>query len=220
MNSIEDQYQKIIELYPNALIEENYIYKVKIPLRDKFFLKINYKNYPKKPIVSLISKDGRIYRKVDKIIPLLNRWQKKNPPFLVDLISEILTFIKSMEINEVKIKKDLLFGILALCKKQHPREILGLLRTVDGIAIEYILPPGAKTSNTSGFLIPSRLGLDLTLKGSVHSHPSGNPNPSLTDINSVFKTKHFNFIIAYPYDTRSIKCFNNKGREIEFRILD
>ncbi|MHA1242543.1 MAG: hypothetical protein ACTSQU_17415, partial [Promethearchaeota archaeon] len=172
MNSIEDQYQKIMELYPDAIIEENYIYKVKIPLRDKFFLKINYKNYPKKPIVSLISKDGRIYRKVDKIIPLLNRWQKKNPPFLVDLISEILTFIKSMEINEVKIKKDLLFGILALCKKQHPREILGLLRTVDGIAIEYILPPGAKTSNTSGFLIPSRLGLDLTLKGSVHSHPS------------------------------------------------
>ena len=220
MNSIEDQYQKIIELYPNAIIEENYIYKVKIPLRDKFFLKINYKNYPKKPIVSLISKDGRIYRKVDKIIPLLNRWQKKNPPFLVDLISEILTFIKSMEINEVKIKKDLLFGILALCKKQHPREILGLLRTVDGIAIEYILPPGAKTSNTSGFLIPSRLGLDLTLKGSVHSHPSGNPNPSLTDINSVFKTKQFNFIIAYPYNTRSIKCYNNKGREIEFRIQD
>jgi len=106
MNSIEDQYQKIMELYPDAIIEENYIYKVKIPLRDKFFLKINYKNYPKKPIVSLISKDGRIYRKVDKIIPLLNRWQKKNPPFLVDLISEILTFIKSMEINEVKIKKE------------------------------------------------------------------------------------------------------------------
>jgi len=220
MNILEDQYHKIIELYPNAILEENYIYQIKIPLRDKFFLKINFKHYPKKPVVNLISKDGQVYRKVDKIIPLLNRWEKKNPPYIVDLINEILTFIKSMEINEVKIKKELLYGILALCKKQHPREILGLLRSIDGIAIEYILPPGAKTSNTSGFLIPSRLGLDLTLKGSVHSHPSGNPNPSLTDINSVFKTKQFNFIIAYPYDTRSIKCFNNKGREIEFRILD
>ena len=86
--------------------------------------------------------------------------------------------------------------------------------------IEYILPPGAITSNTSGLFIPSRLGFDSTLNGSIHSHPSGNPNPSIIDINNVFKTKEFNFIVAYPYNLSSIKCFNNKGREIEFRILD
>jgi len=193
---------------------------VKIPLKDKFFFKINFKNYQKKPNVNLISKDDRIYRKVDKTIPLLNRWEKKNPPSIVDLINEILIFINNLESKEIKIKKELLNGLLALCKNQHPREILGLLRIINGIAIEYILPPGAITSNTSGFLIPSRLGIDLTLNGSIHSHPSGNPNPSLIDINSVFKTKKFNFIIAYPYDLSSIKCFNNQGREIEFRILD
>ena len=220
MNNIEDEYHKIIKFYPNAIVEKNSISQIKIPLKDKFFLKINFKNYPKKPIVNLISKDDRIYRKVDKIIPLLNRWEKKNPPSIVDLINEILTFINSLESKDIKIKKELLNGLLALCKNQHPREILGLLRIINGIAIEYILPPGAITSNTSGFLIPSRLGLDLTLKGSIHSHPSGNPNPSLIDINSVFKTKKFNFIIAYPYDLSSIKCFNKQGREIEFRILD
>ena len=220
MNIIEDEYHKIIEIYPNAIIEKECIFQVKIPLKNKFFLKINFKNYPKKPIINLISKDNHIYRKVDKIIPLLNRWEKRNPPSIVDLINEILAFINSLESKEIKIKKELLNGIIALCKNQHPREILGLLRIINGIAIEYILPPGAITSNTSGLLIPSRLGLDLTLKGSIHSHPSGNPNPSLIDINSVFKTKEFNFIIAYPYDLSSIKCFNNQGREIEFRILD
>ena len=220
MNNIEDEYHKIIEFYPNAIVEKTCISQVKIPLKDKFFLKINFKNYPKKPIVNLISKDDRIYRKVDKIIPLLNRWEKKNPPSIVDLINEILAFINSLESKEIKIRKELLNGIIALCKNQHPREILGLLRIVNGIAIEYILPPGAITSKSSGLFVPSRLGFDSTLNGSIHSHPSGNPNPSIVDINNVFKTKKFNFIIAYPYDTRSIKCFNNKGREIEYRILD
>lgn len=220
MNNIEDEYHKIIEFYPNAIIEKNCISQVKIPLKDNFLLKINFKNYPKKPIVNLISKDNRIYRKVEKIIPLLNRWEKKKPPSIVDLINEILAFIDNLESREIKIKKELLNGILALCKKQHPREILGLLRIINGIAIEYILPPGAITSSSSGLFIPSRLGFDSTLNGSIHSHPSGNPNPSIIDINNVFKTKKFNFIIAYPYDMSSIKCFNNKGREIEFRILD
>lgn len=220
MNNIEDEYYKIIEFYPNAIVEKKCISQVKIPLKDKFFLKIDFKNYPKKPIVNLISKDDRIYRKVDKIIPILNKWEKKNPPSIVDLINEFLTFINGLESKGIKIKKELLNGILAYCKNQHPREILGLLRIINGIAIEYILPPGAITSNTSGLFIPSRLGFDSTLKGSIHSHPSGNPNPSLIDINNVFKTKKFNFIIAYPYNLSSIKCFNNKGREIEFRILN
>jgi proteasome lid subunit RPN8/RPN11 len=220
MNNIEDEYHKIMEFYPNAIVEKECISQVKIPLKDKFFLKINFKNYPKKPIISLISKDGSIYRKVDKIIPLLNKWEKKNPPSIVDLISEILAFINSLESKEIKIKKELLNGIIALCKNQHPREILGLLRIVNGIAVEYILPPGSITSKSSGLFIPSRLGFDSTLNGSIHSHPSGNPNPSIIDINNVFKTKNFNFIVAYPYNLSSIKCFNNKGREIEFRIIN
>ena len=220
MDNIEDEYHKIIEFYPNVIVENNSISQIKIPLKDKFFLKINFKNYPKKPIVNLTSKDGRIYRNVDKIIPSLNRWKKKNPPSIVDLINEILTLINNLESKEIKIKKELLNGLLALCKKQHPREILGLLRIVNGIAIEYIFPPGAITSKSSGLFIPSRLGFDSTLNGSIHSHPSGNPNPSIVDINNVFKTKKFNFIVAYPYNLSSIKCFNNQGREIEFRILN
>ncbi|MFX0046656.1 MAG: Mov34/MPN/PAD-1 family protein [Candidatus Hermodarchaeota archaeon] len=220
MNIIENEYEKIIEFYPNVIVERNIISHVKIPLKSDYFLEINFKHYPKKPNVKLISADNRVYRKIDKIIPLLNRWEKEDPPSIVDLINEILTFIKDLESEHISIKKQLLIGILALCKNQHPKEILGLLRIKDGIATEYILPPGAITSKTSGFLIPSRFGFDLTLKGSIHSHPSGNPYPSLMDINNVFKTKEFNFIIAYPYTLNSIKCFNNRGREIEFIILD
>ncbi len=220
MNNVEEEYKKIIEFYPNAIFKKDSISQVQIPLKNNVSLKIDYKNYPKKPIVSFISKDGRNYRKVDKLIPLLNRWEKNHPPFIIDVINEILTFINNLESNVINIKKELLHGLFSLCRNQHPREILGFLRTQNDIAVEFILPPGAITSNTSGFFSTSRLGYDSTLQGSVHSHPSGNPNPSLVDINNVFKTKKFNFIIAYPYNLSSIKCFNSKGREIEFTIID
>ena len=39
MNIIEDQCHKIIESYPNAIVEKNCISQVKIPLKNKFFLK-------------------------------------------------------------------------------------------------------------------------------------------------------------------------------------
>jgi proteasome lid subunit RPN8/RPN11 len=220
MNIIENEYKKIIEYYPNVILENNFISHVKVPLKKDYFLEIDFSRYPKKPIVSLIRTDNRIYRKIDKVIPLLNRWEKRNPPSIVDLINEILTFISDLESEQIKIKKELLNGIFGLCRNQHPKEILGLLRITNGIATEYILPPGAITSKTSGFFSPSRLGLDLSLKGSIHSHPSGNPYPSLTDINRIFKTRDFNFIIAFPYNLRSIKCFNSRGQEIEFTILD
>ncbi|MHA1489788.1 MAG: hypothetical protein ACTSRI_09040 [Promethearchaeota archaeon] len=219
-NNIEDEYYKIIEYYSNAIIDDNCISHIKIPLKDNFFLKINFDKYPKNPIVYLISKYGRASRKLNKIIPMLKNWEKKTPPSIIELINQILIFFKNLESREISIKKDFLYGIFALCKNQHPKEILGLLRTVNGVASEYILPPGAFTSTNSGVFFPSRLGFDPTLEGTIHSHPSGNPNPSLVDINNVFKTKKFNFIIAYPYNMSSIKCFNNRGKEIKFKIIN
>jgi DNA repair protein RadC len=56
--------------------------------------------------------------------------------------------------------------------------------------VEFILRPGAITSNTYGFFSNSRLGYNSTLQVSIHLHPSGNPNPSLVDINNLFKTKN------------------------------
>jgi hypothetical protein len=37
MNIIEVEYYKIIEFYPNAIVEKNCISQVKIPLKDDFF---------------------------------------------------------------------------------------------------------------------------------------------------------------------------------------
>ncbi|MFX1259775.1 MAG: hypothetical protein ACFFAN_18135 [Promethearchaeota archaeon] len=221
MKDVEEEFKKIFETFPNAIFVDNIISHVKIPLINNVFLDINYKRYPKRPKVTLIKSNGQIYKNLDTMILSLKSWKKNSAISIVELINEIIVFVNSMQSNEVLIKKELLNGVLALCRNQHPKEILGLLRMDKGIVSEYILPPGALTSNSSGVFFPSRIPLDSSLEGTIHSHPSGNPNPSLGDLNGVFVHKRFHFIVAYPYNSLNcVKCFNNKGNEIPFKIIN
>ena len=221
MEIIENEYQKIIKSFPNAEIVDNYISHIKIPLLNDVFLDIDYKKYPKRPKVVLIKENGQVYSNLDMMILSLKSWKKKNPLPIVELINELFTFVNNMQTNEILINRELLDGIMGLCRKQHPREILGLLRVEKGITTEFILPPGALTSYQDGVFFPSRLPLDPSLEGTVHSHPSGNPYPSLRDLNDVFKKKRFHFILAYPYNTFDcIKCFDKNGQELKFKIIN
>ncbi|MBD3341265.1 MAG: hypothetical protein GF353_19315 [Candidatus Lokiarchaeota archaeon] len=219
VETIEKQYQKIINLFPNAKTVENSIYHVQIPLTETVLLDINFKKYPKRPKVILLNEEGNKFKDIDAHIEKLKKWKKKTAPSISELIKEILGFVASLKSNTIIIKKELIKGILALCRNQHPREILGLLRVKNGVVSEFILPPGATTSNTSGIFFPSRIPLDSTIQGTIHSHPSGNPYPSTTDLNNVFKNKRINIIVAYPYSNLScIKGFDRTGKEIPVEV--
>ncbi|MFX0069799.1 MAG: Mov34/MPN/PAD-1 family protein [Candidatus Hermodarchaeota archaeon] len=221
MELIEEEYKKIIETFPNALMVNDFIYHIKIPLINDVFLDIDFKKYPKRPKVILIKSNGETYKNLEIMILTLMRWKKKDAPSIIELIKEIIRFVEGMQTNEIFIKSELLDGILALCQEQHPREILGLLRREKGVVTEFILPPGALTSDSSGIFFPSRIPHDSSIEGTIHSHPSGNINPSIEDLNSVFKTKEFHFILGYPYSNYScVKCFNKIGNEIPFKLID
>lgn len=220
MGNAEEQYQKIIEQFPNITLVDGFIHHVKIPLINDVSLDIDYKSYPKRPKVLMIKPDGQVYKKLDMMIGSLKSWKKKEPPSIVDLINEVLIHIKGMDAHEVLIKKELLEGIMAYCHDHHPREILGLLRTDKGIVSEFILPPGAITSHDTGVFIPSRVPMDSSINGTVHSHPTGNPYPSQADIN-IFKSRRFHFIIGYPYNNFfCVKCFDQLGNELNFRVIE
>ena len=128
MEILEQEYQKVLEAFPNVGLINNLIYHINLPLINDVSLEINFKNYPKKPKVILIREDGQTDKSLDMILTALNSWKKKTPLSIADLINEIHIFIKRMQTKEILIKKDLLNGIFALCRNQHPREILGLLR--------------------------------------------------------------------------------------------
>jgi len=218
--SIEEQYQEIVKAFPNVILVNDMISRINIPIINNSFIDIAYAKYPKRPKVYLINSNKQVYKRLDLLISSLTTWKKNNAPTIVELINEILVYINGMTSKEITIKRGLLNGILALCREQHPREILGLLRVDKGIVTEFILPPGALTSNISGVFFPNRIPLDPSLEGTIHSHPSGNPNPSLQDLNDVFKKKRFHLIVGYPYNLNKIKCFDRNGNELNFKIIN
>ena len=54
MNIIENEYEKIIEFYPNVILEKNNISHVKIPLKNDYFLEINFKHYLKNSLIKFL----------------------------------------------------------------------------------------------------------------------------------------------------------------------
>ncbi|MBY9006969.1 MAG: Mov34/MPN/PAD-1 family protein [Candidatus Lokiarchaeota archaeon] len=219
MTILEDQFQKIIEVFPNALTVNNLISHIKIPLQNSVFLVINFKNYPKKPKISLINMSGQIFGNLEMMISSLRTWKKKNHIEIIELIFEIQKLIKNLLANEVLVKRELMQGILGLCNDQHPREILGMLRMEKCIISEFILPPGALRSTNNTLFSPSRIPMDPSIVGTVHSHPSGNPTPSGADIR-LFKKGYVHFIVGYPYKNDTIKCYDQNGNMYNFKLVD
>ncbi len=219
MTTIEEQYKALVETFPNLQLVKDSITRVRIPIVNDAFIEIDYSNYPKRPKATLIKSNGKSFKNLDMIVGSLKSWNKSDPILIVDLVKEIQNLIQDSDVREVKIKYELLEGILGLCKTQHPREILGMLRVERGVIVEYILPPGASTSANSGVFSPSRLPYDMSIEGTVHSHPSGNSNPSPTDLQQVFRRHRFHLIVGYPYNTYNVKCFDPKGNEINLVIV-
>lgn len=222
MGILEEQYEQITQNFPSIQLIDGYIHYLKLPLDEiatGVFLEINYKNYPKRPKVLMIKPDGQVFKKLDMMVDSLRKWKNKDAPSMVDLIIEVLLIIKTISSKGIVIKRELMDGILALCKQHHPNEMIGLLRTIKGMVAEFILPPGAITSDDTGVFFPSRIPMDVSIAGTVHSHPSGNCNPSPQDL-ILFRSKTFNIIIGYPYVYNNMKCFDQLGTEIKFSIVD
>ncbi len=219
-NEIEIQYQQIIEHFPKTVTIENKISHIKIELDKEIILEIDYSKYPKKPKVKLINQSGKVYKKLNNDIISLKNWKINTTKSILNVINEIIFILEDIRQNIVKIKKDLLDGILALCRAHHPKEFLGILKMDKGVFTEFILPPGAITSKNSGVFYISRLPLNRYYQGTIHSHPSGTLYPSLQDLNSIFKGLRFHFIVGYPYNLNQIKCFDRNGIELQFKVIN
>ena len=216
---IEDQYYKVFEKYPQLETVNTLIHHLRIPLINNVFLDLDFKKYPKRPKAKLIKPNGEEFDNLKTMITSLKTWKKKEAPDILELIHEIVLVVERMEKTEVMIKKELLEGILALARDKHPNEIVGLLRIENGVTTEFVLPPGAISNSSNAVFFPSRIPLDSSLVGTVHSHPSGNPYPSSTDLERVFRSRFFNFIVAYPYNFQTVRCFDQLGNELQYKLV-
>jgi proteasome lid subunit RPN8/RPN11 len=103
----------------------------------------------------------------------------------------------------------------------YPREAILLLRGKkqgDEILINQIVVPPLATHGVSYSAFPSyMLPMDLRIMGVSHSHPSGNPKPSVQDLNHIYG--RIMVIAAYPFRSYSdIAVFDKDGNRLSWQL--
>ena len=123
--------------------------------------------------------------------------------------------------REIKLKKDVLNSILSFCKIKHPNEAILILRGkskkgdvfIDGL----IIPPFAFNAHSSSGFPHYMLPADISYVGTVHSHPSGNEHPSITDLNNFYEL--ISLIVRYPYEDKDIFAWDSNGNAVKLTIV-
>jgi proteasome lid subunit RPN8/RPN11 len=121
----------------------------------------------------------------------------------------------------IKFPKKLFQNIQGLAKNNHPHEIILLLRgeKVDNNLIiqDFLLPPmgvgGVGFASFPAHMLP----IDFSIIGTLHSHPSGQLQPSMKDLHSMYG--RIMVIIGPPYLINSIAAYKKSGERIDIKII-
>ena len=119
------------------------------------------------------------------------------------------------------IKQDCLDIILESAKSIYPKEFGGLLRVdteLKHTITEVILLPGTISGGSQAIFQLHMLPIDFSIVGTVHSHPSGFPNPSEADLTLFNKYGKIHIIVASPFDEYSWRSYDYLGKEIDIKI--
>ncbi|MHA7647458.1 Mov34/MPN/PAD-1 family protein [Nitrosopumilus sp. S4] len=122
--------------------------------------------------------------------------------------------------RKVLMQKDVLDSILSYCQMKHPNEGILILKgkskngeiKIDGL----VIPPFNYSGPTFAGFPQSFLPFDLSYVGSVHSHPSGSAEPSVTDLHNFFGL--VSIIVKSPYDENSIFAWDSNGNAVSLSI--
>jgi len=123
--------------------------------------------------------------------------------------------------REIKLKKEVLDSILSFCNMKHPNEGILILRgkskkgniLIDGL----VIPPFSFEAHSSSGFPRHMLPADLSYVGTVHSHPSGNAHPSVTDLNNFFEL--ISLIVGFPYGENDIFAWDSNGNAVKLTII-
>jgi len=123
--------------------------------------------------------------------------------------------------TEVAMPREILEMILESARRLHPRETILLLRgkaSKSTINISEVLIPPLATYGKGFSSFPTHmLPMDFSIIGTAHSHPTGNPAPSVEDLNhSLGKVI---LIVAFPYSRiENVVAYNREGKKIMLQI--
>ncbi len=106
---------------------------------------------------------------------------------------------------------DVLESIMEFSKSSYPNEFSGMLFLRGNIVSDIYIIPLTKSNTNSAVIRLDMVPMSFNIKGSVHSHPSGNGGASNADI-SFFQSKDVNIIVYFPFDLINFKAYNSDGK--------
>jgi proteasome lid subunit RPN8/RPN11 len=123
----------------------------------------------------------------------------------------------------VSMSAELLDSIFEGAKRLYPKETFLLLRgkkSKDAIRVlELVVPPLAVYGYGFATLPFHMLPMDFSVVGTVHSHPSGNINPSSVDINHFFG--RILMIVGFPFaGTKNVAVYDSKGEKLILQVTE
>jgi len=122
----------------------------------------------------------------------------------------------------ILIKRAVIESVLSYAQVLHPREAILLLKgKVDKHRIlvnDTWIPPLATHGNTFSTFPLHMLPMDFSIIGVAHSHPSGVPYPSITDLNKFYG--RIMVIVAYPYQSEeNMAVFDHEGNRLIYEVV-
>lgn len=118
-----------------------------------------------------------------------------------------------------KIRKSVIDLICASAQSQHPNEFGAMLRAEKGIVSELVLLPGTVSGRSHAIFQFHMLPIDFSVRGTVHSHPGGDPRPSDADLELFRKHGTLHVIIAEPYTPRTWRAYDGRGDPVRVEVV-
>ena len=109
---------------------------------------------------------------------------------------------------------------LASARSAYPNEFGGVLRAdPPGVISELLLLPGTtagrRHANFQLYMLPA----DLTVVGTIHSHPSGALHPSDADVRLFRSWGRRHLIVGAPYGPGSWRAYDGNGEETHVEVV-
>ncbi len=118
------------------------------------------------------------------------------------------------------ISRRALHSILASAASAYPNEFGGVLRAdPPGVIGELLLLPGTTAGRSHANFRLYMLPADLTVVGTVHSHPSGALHPSDADLRLFRNWGRRHVIVGAPYGPGSWRAYDGNGRETRLAVV-
>jgi proteasome lid subunit RPN8/RPN11 len=114
-----------------------------------------------------------------------------------------------------------LASALASGRSSYPNEFGGVLRAdPPGVISELLLLPGTTAgrghANFQLYMLPA----DLTVVGTVHSHPSGALHPSDADLQLFRRWGRRHIILGTPFGPGSWRAYDGNGEETRLNVIE